>query len=169
MFRAQDGEAGIQPHDTSGGEQRVRALVLDGDPAALDVMTGALERCGVATVTALDGSSGVTVLLDELLTLDVLVVDLDLPHRDARRIAWMIRHAGGDRDLGIVVVVPEASDALRAELHALGVDAVVERFRGPEAAAIAALEAIRSRAVSSAPLTSFLHEGEPARRSRAAA
>jgi CheY-like chemotaxis protein len=129
---------------------RARALLLDGDPVALDAMRGALQRCGVGTLAALDGTTGVTLLLEELLTLDVIVVDLHLPDRDARRIAWMIRHAGGDRDLAIVVVVPDASAALRAELLALGVDAVVERRKGPEVVALAALEVIRARAVAGA-------------------
>jgi len=74
-----------------------------------------------------------------------LVMDLDLPQRDARSIARLIREAGNEQDLAIVVLASAPSPGLRAELRALGVDAVVDRRDGPAVAVAAALEAVAAR------------------------
>ena len=126
-------------------EQRLRALVLDDDAAALHDLRRSLEARFFSVVSAGDGASGLDLLLRELLDLDVLVMDMDLPHRDARSFADLIRRAGGERDLAIVVLATEAVPARHAELLALGVDAVVDRNLGPEAVAAAVHEAVVAR------------------------
>jgi CheY-like chemotaxis protein len=126
-------------------EPKPRALVLDADDASLAAMQRAFGDLRVTAVTARDGEAGVGRLLEELLSLDVLVVDLDLPQRDARALARFVRGAGNEQDLAIVVLASDPTAALRGELDALGVDAVVDRRHGPAAAAVAALEAVESR------------------------
>lgn len=126
-------------------ERSLRALVLDDDEAALRAARRSLEHAGFDVLAARDGTSGLDLLLGELLHLDVLVADLDLPHRDARSLAHLVRRAGGERDLALVVLVRTATAAERAELLALGVDAVVDRSEGPRAVAAAALAAVAAR------------------------
>lgn len=126
-------------------ERQSRALVLDGDGASLAKLQVALHDRGVTAVTASDGVAGLERLFEELLSLDVLIMALDLPHRDARALARLIRSAGNEHGLALVVVADAPSPALRAELHALGVDAVVGRREGAAAAAAAALDAVRAR------------------------
>lgn len=126
-------------------ESKPRALVLDGDPSSLAALQRAFADLRVTAVTSRDGEDGFGRLLDELLSLDVLVVDLDLPRRDARALARLVRGAGNEQDLAIVVLAADPTAALRDELDALGVDAVVDRRHGPAAAAVAALEAVESR------------------------
>ncbi len=136
-------------HRTTNHTPRsLRALVLDGHDHALGHVQRALEARAFSVLTATDGTRGVELLLEVLLDLDVLVVDLDLPHRDARSFADLIRRAGGERDLAIVVLAHDATAELRAELLAAGVDALVARSAGPDAAAEAALEAVAARAGS---------------------
>jgi DNA-binding response OmpR family regulator len=133
---------------SSGGpraRQWIRALVLEHDEAARDAFRGALESRGVEVLSATDGASGVAILLDELLGLDVLVTRLDLPHRDARSILHLVRRAGGEEDLAIVVRAPDAIPALRAELLELGADAVIDGPGHPKAVAEAALSAVANR------------------------
>ncbi len=130
-------------------EQRLRALVLDDDAAAVHDLRQSLEARRFSVVSAGDGGSGLELLLAELLGLDALVIDLDLPHRDARAFADLVRRAGGERDLAIVVLAREATSACRAELLALEVDAVVERSAGPEAVAAAVHDAVAARRSSS--------------------
>lgn len=122
-----------------------RALVLDSDPASLALVGAALERHRVTAVTAADGDAGLSRLVDELLSLDVLVMALDLPGRDARALARLIRKAGNEQDLVLVVVAERPTPALRLELRGLGVDAIVDRADGPESIASAVLEAARRR------------------------
>lgn len=134
---------------TSTPARHPRALVLDADSARRGELERALEALRFAILSAADGTSGLGLLLDELLDLDALVIAADLPHRDARSFAQLIRQAGGERDLAIVVLLEEASPQLRGELLALGVDAVLEPDAGPEAAAKAVCEAVRARAPES--------------------
>ena len=125
--------------------RRPRALVLDDDPSALRTMRRALAARRFRVSCATDGDGGLARLLDELLHLDVLVVDSDLPRRDARALADLVRRAGGERELALVVVADEVTAEARAELLALGVDAVVARSAGGAAVAAAALEAVAAR------------------------
>jgi len=140
-------------------KQRLRALVLDDDAAALEGVRRALEARRFSVSSAGDGTSGVELLLDELLDLDVLVTDADLPHRDGRALADLVRRAGGERDLAIVVLASEATPELRAELLALEVDAVVERSAGPEALAEAVLDAVAARTSPSSRVKSQAASG----------
>jgi CheY-like chemotaxis protein len=140
----------MQTNLESAQERRLRALLLDADEGALRAARRSLEHAGFEVLCARDGKAGLELLLGELLDLDVLVADLELPERDARSLARLIRGPGGERDLAFVVPVHAATPALRAELSALGVDAVVDRSEGPRAVAAAALAAVAARASSAA-------------------
>jgi DNA-binding response OmpR family regulator len=124
----------------------LRALVLDADPASLRSLAWSLEARFISVCTAPDGTRGLDLLLEELLSLDVLVIDAALPDRDALAFAELIRRAGGERDLAIVVVADSPAPELRMALLTLGVDAIIERSEGPDAAALAAVAAVASRA-----------------------
>jgi DNA-binding response OmpR family regulator len=134
-------------------EKPPRALVLDADARAVHALRRSLEARSFAVSAATDGTAGLALLLDELLKLDVLVLDRFLPDRDARSFADLVRRAGGERDLAIVVLADAPDAALRAELLALGVDGVVDRSAGSDAAAEEALAAVhaRTRADGDAP------------------
>lgn len=120
-----------------------RALLLDADPTAL---RSALDRRGFEVLAARDGARGVALLLETLLDLDVLVMDADLPERDAERFLHLVRGAGGERDLGIVVVCDDVDAGRRRALLALGADAVVDRRHGPALVAEAAASAAQAAA-----------------------
>jgi CheY-like chemotaxis protein len=125
--------------------------VLDPDPVARAALRRALAARRFSVLTAADGRRGMTRLLDTLLGLDVLIIDQDLPGRDARAFTRLVRDAGGERDLAIVVRAEAVTPALRAELLALGADAVVDRAEGADAVAAAALTLVTSvRPASSA-------------------
>lgn len=126
---------------TTTTSRRPRALLLENDMVVIRLLGIALEARGFEVRAATDGESGVSLLLDELLELDVLVTALDLPGRDGRSLLQLVRRAGGERDLGLVVLGGGTEDATRAELLSLGADAVVERASGPVAVA-ALVEAV---------------------------
>lgn len=122
----------------------LRALILDHDPASARPLRRALEAWSFSVIAAADGDAGLELLLEELLALDVLVVATDLPGRDARAFAELIRRDGGERDLSIVVV-GASSPRLEAELLAAGVDRVIHKTAAPDDAAEAAASAVASR------------------------
>ena len=115
--------------------RRPRALLLDDDPTVVRLLGTALEAIGFDVRAALDAETGIEILTDELLELDVLVADADLPGRDGVSLVHLVRRAGGEADLGLVVLAGAPSPGLRTQLFALGADAVVDRALGHAAAA----------------------------------
>jgi CheY-like chemotaxis protein len=128
-----------------------KALLLDDDVTALRLLGTALEARGFDLRAATEGEGGLALLIDELLDLDVLVVDLELPGRDGYELLRLVRRAGGERDLGVVVLASAPDRAVRDQLLALGADMVVDRRAG-HAVAAEAISAVarRSRGLSRA-------------------
>jgi CheY-like chemotaxis protein len=132
---------------TTSTTRTPKALLLDDDVTVLRLLGTALEARGVDLRAATDGESGLALLLDELLDLDVLAVDLDLPGRNAWELLRLVRRAGGERDLRVVVLASALDRGVRDALLALGADAVVDRRAGHAAAA----EAISALARGGSP------------------
>jgi DNA-binding response OmpR family regulator len=126
--------------------RRPKALLLDDDPTVLRLLATALLDRGFEVLAALDAESGLELLLDELLDLDVLVADRDLPGRDGASLVRLVREAGGERELVLVLLSDGAGPGDREELLALGADAVLDRADGPGAAAHAIAAAALRRA-----------------------
>ena len=123
---------------TSNGQQRPKALLLDGDALSARRIRKALRQQGFEVLSAPDGEQGLTLLIDELLHLDVLVMSVDLPRRDGWSLLRLVRAAGGERDLRIVMVGRRLDAARREQLRWLGADAVADDEEGPQAIASAA-------------------------------
>lgn len=115
-----------------------RALLLHSDP---DAIGASLDVRGFDVVTAVDGGTGVELLLETLLGLDVLLVDAELPGRDAEGFLSLVRGAGNEAELGIVVIADGLTPARRRALLAGGADVVVDRRHGPAVVAEAAAAA----------------------------
>jgi two-component system response regulator MprA len=117
--------------------------VVDDDRFARRMLGDALEDRGFEVVTAEDGLAGLRTLVDEILDLDVLVTDVFMPAMDGEELIRRIRIAGGERDLGIVVV--SSADLDPARLCAIGADAVIGKGAGLEAIAQAVDVTSRTR------------------------
>src|SRR5512145_2748113 len=92
-----------------------KALLLDDDATVLRLLGTTLEARGFAVRAATEGVGGLALLLDELLDL--------------------VGRAGGERDLGVVVLAGPVAPGVREQLLALGADMVVDRRAGPALAA----------------------------------
>jgi CheY-like chemotaxis protein len=134
---------------TAPSNRRRRALVVDDDAIARRALEKILRRSGYDVLTATDGLAGLRALVDEILDLDVMVTDVRMPGLDGEALIRRIREAGGETDLGIVVVTGAAPDA--AALRAAGADAVVGKTAGIDAIA-AAVETASHRAERARPL-----------------
>ena len=132
--------------------RRPRALLVDDDPIVLAILASMLDELGVDCVQAHDGRSGLRQLTDDLLTLDLLVTDLQMPDLTGDALVLAVRELGGERDLPIVVASafldPDRAEALRVA----GANAVVDKADGlaPVVAAARSLLAARGR-LDSAP------------------
>jgi CheY-like chemotaxis protein len=120
-----------------------RALVVDDDALILRTLTDALQARGFEVLTASNGQEGLQIVADELLTLDLLVTDVRMPEMDGETFVRIIRGAGGESELAIVVITGSLDPALEKRMESAGADAVLDKALGPEdlaAAADAALE-----------------------------
>jgi CheY-like chemotaxis protein len=143
---------------TAPTSPRPRALLLEDDPAVLRPLAYALQARGVEVLAAADGHGGTDLLLEEVLGLDVLVVDLALPGRDGWDLLRLVRGAGGERDLAVVVLAGEVSPALRRQLLELGADAVVGRELSAAAQAAAVAHVIATAAARAAARAEAVRE-----------
>jgi CheY-like chemotaxis protein len=154
MFRDERG-MGVKFELDPDGEQRLataiarisarprRALLVDDDALVLHTLGDALQARGFEVLTARDGAEGLEVVMEELLSLDLLVTDVRMPNMDGETFVRTIRGAGGEEDLAIVVVAGTLDARLEARLETAGADAVLDKALGPAnlaAAADAALE-----------------------------
>ena len=133
-----EGEAALQAAIAHISARARRALVVDDDAVVRRVMADALADRGFEVVTATDGHDGLRVLSEELLALDLLLTDVFMPGLDGEGFVKMIRSAGGESDLAIVVVTSRMEDGLERRLEQAGADAVLDKALGPELVAQAA-------------------------------
>ncbi len=133
-----------------------RALLLDSNAASRAMLSKELAALGYEMLCASTGDSGLQVIFDELLTLEVLVADLNLSGLGVEALVDIIRRAGGEKDLAIVVIAQAAPAETREKLRLMEVDAVLERGNGAQALAkqIADLLAQRPKPSSSREETS---------------
>ncbi len=124
-----------------------RALVVEGDAEARTALAEALASRGFEVLTAGDGESGLHVVAEELLTLDLLVTGLDLPGMRGEAFVRAIRLAGGESDLTIVVATGEVDEAKEQRLAALEVDAVIDTAVGAEMVAEACDAALERKRI----------------------
>ncbi len=115
-----------------------RALVVDDDGLVRKMVSEALEARGFEVLLANDAASGLEIITDEVLTLDVLLTDVHMPGMDGEAFVRTIRQAGGESDLAIVVMTGEVEPEAARRLESLGADAVLEKSLGPDLIAQAA-------------------------------
>ncbi|HEX7622220.1 MAG TPA: response regulator [Anaeromyxobacteraceae bacterium] len=115
-----------------------RALVVDDDAVVRRMLQKALQQRGFEVLTADDGRTGLSMLSDELLALDLLVTDIRMPHMDGETFIRTIRRAGGECDLAIVAMTGSLDPEIEKRLEGEGADAVLDKALGPELIAQAA-------------------------------
>jgi CheY-like chemotaxis protein/Tfp pilus assembly protein PilZ len=115
-----------------------RALVVDDDALIRQILADALRERGFEVLVAGDASSGFNTISEELLALDLLLTDVRMPGMDGEQFLKLIRSAGGESELAIVVVTGHMEPGLEKRLEGAGADAVLDKALGPELIAQAA-------------------------------
>jgi CheY-like chemotaxis protein len=121
-----------------------RALVVDDDALIRAMLSDALEARGFEVVTAQDGLTGLHLLLEELLTLDVLVTDLNMPEMTGEGLMDLVRNAGGEVELDIVAITGSPRQEQLERIGLLGAR-VLDKAMGPDRLAEAIDEVVRAR------------------------
>lgn len=149
MFRDDRG-MGVRFELDPDGEQRLatviarisarprRVLLVDDDALILHTLGDALQARGFEVLVARDGAEGLEIVMEELLSLDLLVTDVRMPNMDGESFVRTIRGAGGEAELAIVVIAGTLDAALEARLERAGADAVLDKALGPSNLAAAA-------------------------------
>jgi CheY-like chemotaxis protein len=109
-----------------------RALVVDDDGMVRRMLADALGARGFEVLTASDGASGLQIVVEEVLTLDLLITDLKMPNLDGETFVRTIRQAGGESELAIVVITGSPEPGMEKRLETTGADTVLDKALGPE-------------------------------------
>ena len=124
-----------------------RALVVDDDALARQMIGDALAELGYDVVTAPDGDRAMRILASELYALDAVVTDLRMEGLDGSQLVQALDSARDHVHVAIVVVSGRVEPEIVRRLTQAGADAVLGKGVAPEqiAATVDALvEAVRT-------------------------
>lgn len=135
-----------------------RVLIVDDDALVRQILVEAFEARGFETRTAADGEAGLRAITDELLALDAVVTDVQMPGLSGEALVSSVRSAGGEGELAVVVVGATLGDELTARLEAAGADRILSKAAGASSVVDAVEEVLRVRATL---IPSAANEGDP--------
>jgi two-component system KDP operon response regulator KdpE len=133
---------------------RPHLLLIDDDPALLQLLSQYLEQAGYSTSTAIDGKAGLRVLYND--RPDLVVLDVMMPELDGWQVCSRIREVS---DMPIILLTAKGEETDKLKGFRLGIDDYVTKpFSFAELAA--RVGAVLGRAWQEG-------EGQPARRYQA--
>lgn len=115
---------------SSPRHRRPRALLVDDDPFVLAILAELLDECGIDSLRADGGRTGLQVLSDQLASVDLVVTDLVMPDVSGDTLVMAVRELGGERDLPILVASSFLDEDRARALRVAGADAVVDKNLG---------------------------------------
>jgi CheY-like chemotaxis protein len=107
-----------------------RILVIEDNPANLELMTYLLKAFGYATITAPDGEDGVEQARRE--NPDLILCDLALPKLDGYGVARQLKSDPGVSAIPLVAVTASAMVGDRDKVIAAGFDGYIRKPITPE-------------------------------------
>lgn len=107
-----------------------RVLVIEDNPANLDLMAYVLRAIGHTVLMAATGEDGIRIALAE--RPDLILCDIHLPDRDGTEIAGLLRHEPRLRGVPLVAVTALAMVGDRERILAAGFDGYVAKPIEPE-------------------------------------
>lgn len=98
-----------------------RLLVVDDSVTTRTLETSLLEMAGYSVLSAPDGREAWDLLQEH--SVDLVVLDVDMPRMDGFELTELIRGSGRHRDLPVILVTGRESEADRTRGSAVGADA----------------------------------------------
>lgn len=136
-----------------------RVLLVEDDPVVAYCLEQELALLGAEVLLAGDGQAALRLLTDEILSLDLVVTDLEMPVLDGLELVQRLRTTCGETDLAIVAIADAPSCEVVARLRGLGVG-VISKAPGPNAIAEEARRVLGYAGRLPPPIGARL-EGEP--------
>ena len=110
--------------DGSRSRLHPRVLLVEDDPVSSYAIEQDLRAQGAEVLVAQDGRAALRVLTDEILTLDLLVTDLEMPELDGLALVRTIRAEGGEADLPVLVIGDDISPLAEQHLREFGASVI---------------------------------------------
>jgi DNA-binding NarL/FixJ family response regulator len=123
-----------------------RVLIVDDDALVRQILVDAFEARGFEARTAADGEMGLRAIADELLGLDAVVTDVQMPSLHGEALVSAVSSAGGEGELAIVVFGASIDPELTARFEAAGADRILSKDAGVSSVVDAVEEVLRVRA-----------------------
>lgn len=136
------GAAGDAPTQPGPGLAGKAVLVIDDNPAVVDVVTAMLEQVGAEVGPCLDPADALAMIREDSAAWDLVITDYDMPHMNGEALAKALRKYRADLPILLLTALPRVH-----QLHqgpdgvfdgVLGKPASAARLAGAAAAAIAA-------------------------------
>lgn len=110
-----------------------RAMVVDDDAFFRTVLGNMLRLAGFEVIEAADGNSAFRILMEQILTLDILVVDLYMPGMTGIELVDQIRRVGHEKELAVILVTGADLSSVELEgITRIGADDVLSKILSPE-------------------------------------
>ncbi len=107
-----------------------RILVIEDNPANLELMTFLLEAFGYTVVAARDGAEGIEMVRRE--RLDLIICDVHMPRVDGYEVARYLKKDPMTRRIPLVAVTALAMVGDREKVLAAGFDGYIAKPIAPE-------------------------------------
>ncbi len=107
-----------------------RVLVIEDNPANLELMTFLLEAFGYTVVTARDGAEGIEMVRRE--RLDLIICDVHMPKVDGYQVARYLKKNPMTQRIPLVAVTALAMVGAREKVLAAGFDGYIAKPITPE-------------------------------------
>jgi CheY-like chemotaxis protein len=107
-----------------------RILIVEDNPANLDLVRYLLESHGYATLTATDGAQGLRIAREK--RPDLILCDLQMPLVDGYEVSRQIRNDPSLRDIVAIAVTAVSMSGDRAAALAAGFDGYISKPIDPE-------------------------------------
>jgi len=133
--------------------REVRALVIEDDPAAHDLLSRLLERNGIVALGARTGSDGLRTLFEE--RPDLVLLDVGLPDADGPSVLRRIREM---TDVPVVMLSALDDEATKVRSLRAGADDYVTKPFGLQEL-IARIDALLRRSLSTSPPVGTYSDG----------
>lgn len=118
------GESSESCLDGPSASRPPRVLLVEDDLALAYALEHELKEIGVDVLVAGDGHAALRLLTDEILTLDLLITDLEMPALDGLGLVQLLRTACGETGLAIMAIADQVSPGVRASFQAQGVGVI---------------------------------------------